>query len=74
MCLQQHVCIYFYGGKVLTSINDGGGPPQFVLSGQNYHRIGSLIPNVGIPPKFAQLYIYDTQNETANRMKNFQVF
>lgn len=57
------------GGKVQTSINDGGGPPQFVLCGQNYHRIGSLIPQVGQPPKFAQLYIYDTQNETKNRMK-----
>lgn len=29
------------GGKVLSSINNGSGPPQFVLSGQNYHRIGS---------------------------------
>lgn len=31
------------GGKVDT--NDGSGPPQFVNSGQNYHRIGSLLPN-----------------------------
>lgn len=60
------------GGKVLTSINDGGGPPQFILSGQNFHRIGSLIPREGQPPKFAQLYIYDTQNENANRIKNLR--
>ncbi|KAL6516143.1 hypothetical protein OROGR_019448 [Orobanche gracilis] len=58
------------GGKVQTSINDGGGPPQFVLSGQNFHRIGSLIPHAGQSPKFAQLYIYDTQNEVQNRMNN----
>ncbi|XP_057423707.1 uncharacterized protein LOC130717486 [Lotus japonicus] len=42
------------GGKVQTSINNGGGPPQFVICGQNYHRIGSLISQVGQPPKFAQ--------------------
>lgn len=35
------------GGKVHSSINDGGGPPQFILSGQNYHRIGSLLPEDG---------------------------
>ncbi|XP_057418174.1 uncharacterized protein LOC130712357 [Lotus japonicus] len=60
------------GGKVLTALNDGGGPPQFVLSGQNYHRMGSLIPRQGQPPKFAQLYIYDTQNENSNRVRNLR--
>ncbi|XP_057456530.1 uncharacterized protein LOC130747576 [Lotus japonicus] len=59
------------GGKVETTVNNGGGPPQFVLSGQNYHRIGTLLPQPGEMPKFAQLYIYDTQNENANRMKPF---
>lgn len=47
-------------GKVLSSINNGNGPPQFILSGQNYHRIGSLLPNHENTPKFAQLYISDT--------------
>ncbi|GAU50322.1 hypothetical protein TSUD_409250 [Trifolium subterraneum] len=50
--------------------NDGGGPPQVVLSGQNYHRIESLLPEQGGTPKFAQLYIYDTKNEDHNRMKH----
>lgn len=62
------------GGKVQKSINNGGGPPQFVLSGQNYHRIGSLIPSQGQTPKFAQLYIWDTQNENANRVKNLRYY
>ncbi|KAL6495525.1 hypothetical protein OROGR_030088 [Orobanche gracilis] len=62
------------GGKVDSSLNDGNGPPNFVLSGQNYHRIGSLLPSHGTPPKFAQLYIYDTQNETANRMRFFRCY
>lgn len=61
-----------FGGKIETGINDGGGPPQFVISGQNYHRIGSLLPKDGESPKFAQLYIYDTQNEIENRSQHFR--
>ncbi|XP_057418412.1 uncharacterized protein LOC130712602 [Lotus japonicus] len=61
-----------FGGKIESGLNDGGGPPQFVISGQNYHRIGSLLPNVGETPKFAQLYVYDTQNEIQNRSSHFR--
>jgi hypothetical protein len=50
-------------GKFKHLKSDGRGPPQFVISGQNYHLIGSLIPSEGCIPRFAQLYIYDTQNE-----------
>jgi len=46
------------GGKVHCSVNDGFGPPQFILHGQNYHRIGSLLPDSGETPKFAQLFTY----------------
>ncbi|XP_057414959.1 uncharacterized protein LOC130709848 [Lotus japonicus] len=60
------------GGKVDCGLNDGRGPPQFVISGQNYHRIGSLLPVEGDNPKFAQLYIYDTRNEVQNRMNHFR--
>ena len=60
------------GGRVESAVNNGGGPPQFVFSGQNYHRIGSLVPDPGRAPKFAQLYIHDTQNELKNRMKPFE--
>ncbi|KAM3287547.1 hypothetical protein P3S67_020977 [Capsicum chacoense] len=38
------------------------------MSGQNYHHIGSLLPEIGKTPQFAQLYIYDTENEITNRM------
>jgi hypothetical protein len=58
------------GGKV----NNGAGPPQFVISGQNYHRIGSLVPTEGQRPKFCQLYIYDTENELANRLSHFRFY
>ena len=35
---------------------------------RNYHRIGSLLPEIGKRPQFAKLYIYDTENEINNRM------
>nr|KYP72056.1 hypothetical protein KK1_011343 [Cajanus cajan] len=38
------------------------------MSGENYHRIGSLLPNPGEQPKFSQLYIYDTENEVTNKI------
>ncbi|XP_073152320.1 uncharacterized protein [Henckelia pumila] len=56
------------GGKIDSSLNQGGSPPVFKLHGQNYHLIGSLLPCEGVSPKFAQLYIYDTENEISNRI------
>ncbi|XP_070006392.1 uncharacterized protein [Nicotiana sylvestris] len=56
------------GGKVDFSVNKTKGPRTFRLSGQNYHQIGSLLPPEGSSPKFAQLYIYDTENEVENRI------
>ncbi|XP_031124334.1 uncharacterized protein LOC116027048 [Ipomoea triloba] len=35
--------------------------------------IGSLQPNSGAPPKFAQLYIHDTNNEITNRVNSISV-
>ncbi|PNX71990.1 helicase-like protein [Trifolium pratense] len=49
----------------------GKGPPTLRIQGQVCHRIGSMLPVEGQPPKFAQLYIYDTENEIKNRMQNF---
>lgn len=56
------------GVKVIDSINDGRGPYVFKISGQLCHRIGSLLPNEGSRPEYAQLYIFDTQNELKNRL------
>ncbi|KAK7340503.1 hypothetical protein VNO77_21209 [Canavalia gladiata] len=56
------------GGQIQRAMNDGNGPPVFVLCGENYHRIGSLLPLPMDEPKFSQLYIYDKDNEVANRM------
>ncbi|KAI9100739.1 hypothetical protein K1719_024101 [Acacia pycnantha] len=62
-------CFTSMGGRIDHSINSrGGGPYSFVLSDQNHHFIGSLLPPQGNPPVYAQLYIYDTENEISNRM------
>jgi hypothetical protein len=46
------------------------GPPVLRLQGQPCHRIGSMLPKHGDAPKFAQLYIYDTDNEVNNRINS----
>lgn len=45
----------------------GQGISDFRIHGQVYHRISSLLPEDGLQPAFAQLYIYDTEHENANR-------
>jgi hypothetical protein len=57
------------GGNIDNSMNKGRAPPTFVMNGENYHQIGSLLPMPGKDPKFAQLYVYDTDNEIKNRMR-----
>ena len=54
------------GDKVDRFINNLPGPYVFRISGQNHHVIGNLLTNEGDPPRFAQLYIYDTENEIDN--------
>ncbi|XP_019189228.1 PREDICTED: uncharacterized protein LOC109183615 [Ipomoea nil] len=54
------------GGK----IDRNGGPPIFRINGQKFHYIGSLLPVDGMKPHFAQLYIYDTNNEMDNRVNS----
>lgn len=60
------------GAKIDYSVLKGRGPYTFRMHGQNYHRIGSLIPEEGAKPRYAQLYIYDTENEIANRIASMQ--
>lgn len=56
------------GEKIETSINTGSGPYTFLLHGQNYHLLGSLLPEERSRQSFSQLYIYDTENEVDNRI------
>ncbi|XP_022003820.2 uncharacterized protein LOC110901291 [Helianthus annuus] len=42
------------GGRIDRTVNRGNAPFVFRLSGQNYHTIGSLLPQEGEEPKFSQ--------------------
>jgi hypothetical protein len=44
----------------------------FKINGVVHHRIGTLLPHQGTRPRFAQLYIYDTENEIQNRLSLFE--
>ncbi|XP_075658963.1 uncharacterized protein LOC142628812 [Castanea sativa] len=59
------------GGKVDNRVNDGRGPYIFRLNGQTHHRIGTLLPNNGEDPQFAQLYFCDTENGVQHKMNAF---
>nr|XP_025625385.1 uncharacterized protein LOC112717618 [Arachis hypogaea] len=61
-------CFTSMAGKIDRGVNNGTAPPIFKLGGQNYHSIGSLLPPDSLRPTFAQLYIYDTENEIDNRI------
>ncbi|KAF8405103.1 hypothetical protein HHK36_010001 [Tetracentron sinense] len=56
------------GGKVDHSVLDGRGPYTFRINCENYHKISALLPSSGHNPKFAQLYVYDTEHEICNRI------
>ncbi|KAH1133303.1 hypothetical protein GLYMA_05G078600v4 [Glycine max] len=58
----------FAGIKLDKTINNSRGHPTIRIQGQPCHRIGSLLPMPGKKPKFAQLYIFDTENEVQNRI------
>ncbi|GKD42845.1 hypothetical protein Tco_1267490 [Tanacetum coccineum] len=60
-----------FGACIDDSVNRHRGPYVFKISKQIYHWIGLLCPEPGNPPRFFQLYIYDTQNEVSNRMRHF---
>ncbi|KAL6581948.1 hypothetical protein OROMI_005962 [Orobanche minor] len=57
------------GGTIDKEVNKGRGPYSFRMGGQNIHRIGPMMPKTGDAPQYAQLYIYDTENEVDNRLK-----
>ena len=60
--------------KLDTTYSKIGVPPTLRLHGQTCHQIGILLPELGQPPQYAQLYIYDTDNEVDNRMKCFRFY
>ena len=57
------------GANIIKDINKGEGPYIFRINGQIHHRIGSLLPEQGQAPQYAELYNFDTKNEIENRIK-----
>ncbi|KAI5390345.1 hypothetical protein KIW84_075600 [Lathyrus oleraceus] len=47
----------------------GCGIYTFRAQGAIYHKIGGFHPNQGSRPRYLQLYIYDTDHELQNRMR-----
>ncbi|XP_071700075.1 uncharacterized protein [Rutidosis leptorrhynchoides] len=64
-------CFTSFGAKIDHSINRGRGPYTFRISGQAYHTMDPLLPQEGSRPKYAQLYFYDTDNESRNHLSAF---
>ncbi|AQL01905.1 hypothetical protein ZEAMMB73_Zm00001d045253 [Zea mays] len=60
------------GASIDKTINNGTAPYVFKINGVVHHRIGTLLPQHGTQPKFAQLYTYDTEHETQNRLGMFE--
>ena len=70
--IRQYNCLFAFtsmGATIDRSINDGGGPNIFKICGQVCHRMGSLLPEEGKLPKFAELYIFHAGNEADNRIR-----
>ena len=59
------------GAHIDNTVNSQPGPYIFKINGQCHHLMGSLLPIDGESPRFAQLYIYDTDNEISNRLHPF---
>ncbi|XP_048503649.1 uncharacterized protein LOC104906819 [Beta vulgaris subsp. vulgaris] len=72
-CIRAYNSIFAFtsmGGEVDRKINRGRGPYIFRILGQNYHKIGSLLPPDGEQPRFTQLYVHDPSNEVRNRISS----
>ncbi|CAK8544853.1 unnamed protein product [Lathyrus sativus] len=60
------------GTKFYTTYSKVVGPPTLRLHGQTCHRIRTMLPEIGEPPQYAQLYIFYTNNEVENRLYCFR--
>ncbi len=58
------------GCKVDESVNRGNGPYVFKVQGRLSHLAGSLLPQEGESPVYAQLYIYDPAEALDHHMQH----
>ncbi|KAJ7032962.1 hypothetical protein C8F04DRAFT_890575, partial [Mycena alexandri] len=57
------------GVTVDRRVNDGRGPYVFKIQGALYHKVGSLLPEPGRDPSYAQLYIVSSAEANEARMR-----
>ncbi|XP_026433135.1 uncharacterized protein LOC113330554 [Papaver somniferum] len=55
-----------------NTANSKKGIYTYRAQGTMYHKIGSLIPEPSDRPRFLQMYVYDTEHELENRLKEQQ--
>ena len=60
-----------FRANIDSTAKNSYGSHIFKISGQIHQLMGSLLPTGNNPPKFAQLYIYDTKNKIKNRISTF---
>jgi hypothetical protein len=53
-----------------NTVNIGNGPWVFKVNGEVVHRHGSLLPDEGQTPTYAQVYFYDSNDATNYRMRH----
>jgi hypothetical protein len=53
------------GVTVDKTVLDGHGPYVFKIQGALYHNVGSLLPEAGKDPIYAQLYFYSSEEANA---------
>jgi hypothetical protein len=61
-----------FSAAIDKTINNGTAPYVFKINGVVHHKIGTLLPQRGTHPKYAQLYTYDTEHETQSRLGVFE--
>ena len=54
-----------------TNFGSSRGPPVFKISGSMYHLSPNVLPEPGVEPKFAQIYIYDQEQQADFRMRHY---
>lgn len=58
-----------FEGNIDHSLNNGSGPFVFRVWGHTCDNIGSFKPPDEYEPKFARLYMYDSQEEFDKRLQ-----
>ena len=65
--------VWYNNALALTSLGCSevrypGFNPIFKIQGKLYHSIGSLLPKEGHAPRYAQIYLYDTDHQIQHRL------